>query len=159
METTTASTASALRDDFDPDGRVRGNPLLDDLDVRLGRIAPGECTLTLQIGERHLNRSGSLQGGVSATLLDAACGYAGLMTDAQAPLRHGVTVMLSVCYLGRVSAGRVLATGRVVRSGRSIFFCSGELVSEAGELIATAQGSFKRTAPLSRQSISKETRS
>jgi len=135
---------SALHADFAPDGRVRGNPLLDDLDVRLGHIRPGECTLTLDLGTRHLNRSGSLQGGVSATLLDAACGYAGLMTADDAPLSQGVTVMLSVCYLGRASSGRVHATGRVVRSGRSIFFCAGELRTEAGDLIATAQGSFKR---------------
>ncbi|WP_423200338.1 MULTISPECIES: PaaI family thioesterase [unclassified Cupriavidus] len=119
------------------------NPLLESLGVRLIHVAPGTCTVELDVEPRHLNRQRTLQGGLSATLLDAACGYAGLQQDNGAP-GNAVTLMLSICYLGKVSAGRVRATATVTRAGRRIYFSSAELVSDTGECIATAQGTFQR---------------
>ncbi len=120
------------------------NPLLDSLGIRLASVGPGRCTFELDIEPRHLNRQGTLQGGVSATLLDAACGYAGLQGDDGA-MGNAVTLMLTISYLGRVSTGTVRASATVTRAGRSIYFSSAELVSEDGEPIATAQGTFKRS--------------
>lgn len=119
------------------------NPLLESLGIRLASVAPGACTFELDIEPRHLNRQRTLQGGVSATLLDAACGYAGLQ-QGDGELGNAVTLMLSISYLGKVSAGRVRATATVTRAGRSIYFSSAELIDETGALIATAQGTFKR---------------
>jgi uncharacterized protein (TIGR00369 family) len=121
------------------------NPLLDDLGIRLASVAAGRCTLELDVAPRHLNRQGSLQGGVTATLLDAACGYAGLQAEGETVLGHAVTVMLTISYLARVDTGRLRATGTVTKAGRSIYFSSAQLTSESGELIATAQGTFKRS--------------
>lgn len=118
------------------------NPLLDSLGIRLTHVAQGHCTFELDVAPRHLNRQGTLQGGVSATLLDAACGYAGLQGEDGA-LGNAVTLMLTISYLGKVSTGRVRAEATVTRAGRSIYFSSAALVSEAGERIATAQGTFK----------------
>ncbi len=52
----------------------------------------------LSVEPRHLNRPGSLQGGVVATLLDAACAYTGLRTAAEPPAAQAVTVMLTISY-------------------------------------------------------------
>ncbi len=123
------------------------NPLLDHLGLRLAEWAPGRCEFRLDIEPRHLNRSGSVQGGVMATLLDAACGYAGLYTDAGTAPANAVTVMLSISYLGRAREGRIRAVGRVTGGGRSVYFSSAELLDEQGRVVATAQGSFKRSAP------------
>jgi len=119
------------------------NPLLESLGVRLTHVGFGTCTVELDVEPRHLNRQRTLQGGVSATLLDAACGYAGLQQD-DGTLGNAVTLMLSICYLGKVSAGRVRATATLTRAGRRIYFSSAELVSDTGECIATAQGTFQR---------------
>jgi uncharacterized protein (TIGR00369 family) len=123
---------------------VTDNPLLDSLGIRLADVGKGRCTFELDVEPRHLNRQGTLQGGVSATLLDAACGYAGLQAE-NGTMGNAVTLMLTISYLGRVSTGRVRATGTVTRAGRSIYFSSAELVSSDGECIATAQGTFKRS--------------
>jgi uncharacterized protein (TIGR00369 family) len=120
------------------------NPLLDDLGIRRVDHQAGRCTFELDVQARHLNRQGSLQGGVTATLLDAACGYAGLEPDGNDIAGHAVTVMLSISYLARTSAGRLRATGSVTKAGRSLYFSTATLTGEAGELIATAQGTFKR---------------
>ena len=123
------------------------NPLLDHLGLRLAEWAPGHCEFRLDIEPRHLNRSGSVQGGVMATLLDAACGYAGLHTEGGAPRANAVTVMLAISYLGRARQGRIRAVGRVTGGGRSLYFASAELLDDEGRVVATAQGSFKRAAP------------
>jgi len=123
------------------------NPLLEDLGIELVAWHEGHCELQLFLAERHLNRRGRLQGGVTATLLDAACGYAGLLQAGQAEPGEAATITLSINYLGKLSQGRVRAVGRVTGGGRSIYFSSGELFAEDGTLAATAQGSFKR-API-----------
>ena len=120
------------------------NPLLDSLGIRLVSVGAGYCTFKLDLEPRHLNRQGTLQGGVSATLLDAACGYAALH-EQDGVLGNAVTLMLTISYLARVSAGSVLATAEVTHAGRSIYFSSARLVTETGELIATAQGTFRRS--------------
>jgi len=121
-----------------------GNPLLQDLGVELVAWREGYCELELVLAERHLNRRGRLQGGVTATLLDAACGYAGLLRAGTAEPGDAATITLTVNYLAKLSGGRIRAAGRVTGSGRSIFFSSGELFAADGTLAATAQGSFKR---------------
>ncbi|WP_439686267.1 PaaI family thioesterase [Cupriavidus oxalaticus] len=121
------------------------NPLLDYLGIRLASVGDGRCTFVLDIEPRHLNRQGSVQGGVIATLLDAACGYAGLPTGPDGALGHAVTVMLAISYLSKASAGRLRATATVSRAGKSLYFASAELATDAGVLVATAQGTFKRS--------------
>lgn len=122
------------------------NPLLEHLGVRLIDADIGRCVMELDVEPRHLNRQRSLHGGVIATLLDAACGYAGLRMP-QGALGHAVTVTLNISYLGKVAAGRVRATGRVTGAGRRMYFASAELATEDGALVATAQGAFKRNIP------------
>ena len=122
------------------------NPLLDHLGIRVVDWAPARCELQLDIEPRHLNRQASLQGGVTATLLDAACGYAGLLTQPDAAPGHAVTLMLAIAYLGRADRGRLTAIGRVTGGGRGIYFASAELTAADGRLVATAQGTFKRAA-------------
>ena len=121
------------------------NPLLDDLGIRRVDHQAGRCTFEMDVQARHLNRQGSLQGGVTATLLDAACGYAGMEPDGDDVVGHSVTVMLNISYLARTSAGRLRATGSVTKAGRSLYFSTATLTGDAGEIIATAQGTFKRS--------------
>ena len=42
---------------------------------------------------------------------------------------------------------RTTRSVQVTEAGRSLYFSSGELKSASGELIATAQGAFKRNGP------------
>jgi uncharacterized protein (TIGR00369 family) len=121
------------------------NPLLEFLGVRLVEWGTGRAEFQLEIEGRHLNRRGTLQGGVTATLLDAACGYAGLRGAPDRPPDNASTVMLTVSYLDKVDKGRLRALGRVTRAGRRLYFATGEVIAEDGRLIATAQGTFKRS--------------
>jgi uncharacterized protein (TIGR00369 family) len=121
------------------------NPLLEYMGIRLVDVGAGRATFEIDVQARHLNRQGSLQGGVVATLLDAACGYAGLAGSKGGELGNAVTVTLAISYLAKVREGRLRATGRVTKMGRSVYFSHGDLVTASGDPIATAQGAFKRT--------------
>ncbi|MDH4609162.1 PaaI family thioesterase [Pseudomonas sp. BN102] len=123
------------------------NPFLQGLGIELLHWGPGEATFRLAIDDRHLNRQGALHGGLIATLLDAACGYSGLHAGEDEEEVHGLTVMLNIAYLQMAREGTVTARGRVRRSGRSLYFAEAELSNARGELLATAQGSFKRPSP------------
>jgi uncharacterized protein (TIGR00369 family) len=121
------------------------NPLLESLGVHLAGWEIGRAEFQLEIEGRHLNRQGVLQGGVTATLLDAACGYAGLQTESGGLPGNSVTVMLTASYLDKVDRGRLRALGRVTRAGGRLYFAAGEVIAEDGRLIATAQGTFQRS--------------
>jgi uncharacterized protein (TIGR00369 family) len=123
------------------DGPRLGNPLLDHLGLKLVLWDIGRCEFELAISARHLNRQSSLHGGVVATLLDAACGYAGLITTPNAKTDNAWTVMLTISH-DKTARGKIRAAGQVTRSGRSLYFSTGKLLTENGLLLATAQGTF-----------------
>lgn len=119
------------------------NPYLEWLGARLQVLRKGHAEFSLEVAPQHLNKQGKLHGGVTASLLDVACGYAGLLDDDEV-LLDAVTLSLSVSYLATLSAGRVRAVGQITGGGRSIYFVEASLLTESGELLARATGTFKR---------------
>lgn len=99
-----------------------------------------------EIRPDHLNRTGRLHGGVLASLLDTACGYAGVFCDEPGARRATVTLTLSVNFVAAVNAGRLSVAARRTGGGRSIFFADATVHDGEGRLIATASGSFKYLA-------------
>jgi uncharacterized protein (TIGR00369 family) len=120
------------------------NPLLQDLGITIVEWRPGFCAMELEAGARHLNRRGRLQGGVAATLLDAVCGYAGLLQPGREQPDEAATVTLTVNFIGALRQERLRAVGELRGGGRHIYFSAGELYAQDGSLAATAQGSFRR---------------
>src|SRR5690242_4286133 len=93
------------------------NPFLEALGATFTEWRAGYAEFTMLIHAGHLNRQRILQGGAIATLLDAACGYAGLFTTGTAPV-HGFTLSLTVNYLDRGIGDKVVAKGFLERQGR-----------------------------------------
>jgi len=122
---------------------VLENPFLAGLGMTRTGWREGYAEFRLHIQPGLLNRQRVLQGGVVATLLDAACGYAGLYSaDPQRPI-HGVTLSLTLNFLDKGVGETLIGKGFVERKGRSIFFARGEAWIDSKTLIATAQGTFK----------------
>lgn len=118
------------------------NPFLEALGATLTEWQDGFAEIAMPISATHLNRQRVLQGGAVATLLDAACGYAGLYSDSGETV-HGFTLSLTINYLDRGIGQQVTAKGMLERKGKSIYFCRGEAWVDGRILIATAQGTFK----------------
>ncbi len=102
--------------------------------------------ISFEAEARHMNRSGLLHGGVLATVIDAACGFAGCYQAPPGQGRRALTLSLTTQYLGAVAAGaRLTATATAKRTGggRTIFFSNCEVRDAEGRLVATGSGTFK----------------
>lgn len=100
--------------------------------------------VVMPLGDSHLNRRNLAHGGLMATLLDSACGYAcsrWFSEDASAPM---LTLSLTTYFLAPGQTGPLKAVGRVINGGRKTCFAESELFDGEGTLIATASGVFKR---------------
>jgi uncharacterized protein (TIGR00369 family) len=100
--------------------------------------------VTLQLEAKHLNRNGGPHGGLLATLIDTACGYAGVHCTVPGNHRRALTLSLTTQFIGRADPGSTLtAIGRKIGGGRQIFFASCEIRDQNGRLIAQGEGSFR----------------
>ncbi len=119
------------------------NPFLQHMGIEIVQWSEGSADFRMTIQPWHLNRNGALQGGVVSTLVDAACGYAGLYAPLGAPEVHGVTITLNVNFVSGAKAGVLLVKANRVGGGKTIFFSEAQVHDEAGNLIASGQASFK----------------
>lgn len=113
------------------------------LGLRRTHFTDGEARFEVETGPQHMNRIGIPHGGVYATLLDCALGATGCWAGSADAFRPAVTLTLNVSFIGQPRGQRLIAEGRRVGGGRSIYFSEGEVRDEFGTLVAQATGSFK----------------
>ena len=99
----------------------------------------GHAVLELAIGPQHLNRSGTLHGGVLSTLIDTACGYAGCYCARPGRVRKAVSLSLTTSFTGQAGGGTIRAVGRLRAGGRRIYVATAEIFNAEGELIAIGE--------------------
>lgn len=129
--------------DVRPDLREQSYPLEAHLGYALTQWETDRAVVELPLAPHLANRQGLPHGGVHATLLDTAMGYAGCYTgDADAP-QMALTLSLTVTYLSRPKGVRLIAEARRTGGGKSTFFAEAEVRDDLGELIATATGVFR----------------
>jgi uncharacterized protein (TIGR00369 family) len=115
-------------------------PFLGLLGVKAEQAEGGAVRISVEPRPELLNSFDVFHGGVIMTLLDVAMAVAARFSRNHA---GGVmTVDMSVSFL-RSASGRLVAEGRVLRGGQSLYFCEGEVLDESGELVAKALGTFK----------------
>jgi len=119
------------------------NPFLQHMGIQITKWSEGIAEFRMPIQTWHMNRAGALQGGVVSTLVDAACGYAGMYAPPGAPEIHGVTITLNVNFVAGVKAGVLNVAAKKIGGGRKIFFSEAQVFDENGTLIASGQASFK----------------
>lgn len=106
----------------------------------------GSARVVLDMEPQHMNRNGTLHGGIHAMMLDAAAGFAVSRrlaggTDDLIPV---VTLSLTTSFVGAGGAGQVTATGRVTGGGYKIIYSEAEIHDADGNLLSKASGVFKR---------------
>jgi uncharacterized protein (TIGR00369 family) len=129
----------------DPDfeERVRASfarqKLMSTIGAELTRVAPGEAEITLPYRDDLTQQHGFIHAGIVATLADTACGYAAFsLMPADAAI---LTVEYKINLMSPVTGERLIARGRVLRPGRTLTVC-------AGEVIAYRQGKGKTVATM-----------
>jgi uncharacterized protein (TIGR00369 family) len=113
------------------------------LGARLERIEPGEVEIALPFRDDLTQQHGFLHAGVVTSIVDSACGYAAL--SVMEPGAGVVSVEFKVNLLAPAVGTDFRAIGRVVKSGRTLIVCSGELHAiqdERDTLVALMQGTM-----------------
>jgi uncharacterized protein (TIGR00369 family) len=97
------------------------------LGATLTHVEPGHVEITLPFRGELTQQHGSLHAGVLTTILDSACGYAALSVM---PEGAGVlSIEFKTNLLAQATGETFIARGRVVRAGRTIIVCSGDVVA------------------------------
>ena len=103
---------------------------------------PGKVRVRLpRLADDLLNQLPAAHGGVIMTLLDAVMSRAASERP-QAPSSTSITIEMSTRF-HHPARRALLAEGWVVRGGRSLCSCAAHLLDDDGNLVATAQGTFK----------------
>ncbi|AHM04625.1 hypothetical protein roselon_02289 [Roseibacterium elongatum DSM 19469] len=97
----------------------------------------------MPLGAHLMNRQGLPHGGVHATLLDTAMGYAGCYTGDPAVRQMALTLSLTVNFLARPAGQHLIAEGQRTGGGRSTYFAEGHLRDETGVVLARTSGVFR----------------
>jgi uncharacterized protein (TIGR00369 family) len=114
-----------VRDSF---GRMQ---VMATIGASLRRISAGEVEIELPFTASLTQQHGFLHAGIVATILDTACGYAALTLM---PQHTGVlTTEFKINFLSPARGDRFIAAGRVVRPGRKLMVCLGEVFAEKGD--------------------------
>ena len=133
----------------DPDfeARVResfGNlTLMRTMGARLLSVAPGEVDIELPFRSDLTQHHGFLAAAALTAIVDVACGYAAMTL--MAPGASVLTVEYKVNFLSPAQGERMVARGRVLRPGRTVTACTGDVLAVTGgeeRLVATMLGTM-----------------
>lgn len=105
------------------------------LGTRLAAIEPGHCVLEQPFSPAVAQQQGLFHGGMISAVADVAGGYAALsMAEAG---QEALTVEYKISFLAPARGDLLVATGRVLRAGRTLVTTAID-VTVAGRLVATA---------------------
>src|SRR5262245_21360792 len=100
-----------IRESFDRQGFMRM------LGAVLESVDSGTVTITCGFGDGLTQQHGLFHGGVMASLVDVACGYAAL--SVMPADREVLTVEFKIHFLKPARTERLVAVGQVVQDGRT----------------------------------------
>ena len=104
----------------------------------LTKVSPGEVEIELPFRKDLTQQHDFLHGGIVATIVDTACGYAALTLM---PVDSAVlTIEYKVNFVSPATGKKMIARGHVTKSGRTVTVCAGDVfaVSDGKEkLVAT----------------------
>jgi uncharacterized protein (TIGR00369 family) len=95
------------------------------LGASLTTVQPGEVSIELPFRADLTQQHGFLHAGVVTSVIDSACGYAALTL--MPPDREVLSVEFKVNLIAPAQGAMFQARGRVVRAGRTLTVCTGDL--------------------------------
>jgi len=105
--------------------------------ARLNRVVPGEVEIEFPFSLTLSQHNGYIHAGVMTTVVDSACGYAAYtLMPANADV---LSIEYKINFMSPAIGESFKGIGRVVKAGRTITVC-------AGEVIAVANGQEKVVA-------------
>ena len=105
------------------------------LGAELVRIAPGEVDIALPYSSALCQQNGFMHAGTLTSIADSANGYAAFTLFP--PETDVLAVEFKISLLAPAKAPRFLATGRVIRPGRTLTVCQADVfgLTEGGRVL------------------------
>jgi uncharacterized protein (TIGR00369 family) len=95
------------------------------LNARLAVVLPGEVHIELPFSSKITQQHGYVHAGIITTIVDSACGYAAYsLMPADASV---LSVEFKMNFLHPAEGEYFVGIGKVVKSGRTLTVCSGEM--------------------------------
>jgi uncharacterized protein (TIGR00369 family) len=98
------------------------------LGAQLTEAGAGRVEIVLPFREDLTQQHGFIHAGIITAIVDSACGYAAL--SLMPPGVGVLTVEFKVNLLNPAAGERFIARGQVVKPGRTIMVCTGEVVAQ-----------------------------
>ena len=99
--------------------------LMTTIGARLAKVAPGEVEIDMAVRDDLTQQHGYVAAGIVTAIVDTACGFAAMsLMPAGANV---LTVEYKVNFLSPARGERLRAGGRVVKPGRALTVCTGEV--------------------------------
>ncbi|HET6489591.1 MAG TPA: PaaI family thioesterase [Syntrophales bacterium] len=121
--------------------------LMETISAKLVKVAPGEAEIELPYSKALTQQHGFVHAGIVSTLADNACGYAAYsLMPADSDI---LGVENKINFLAPAKGERFVGIGRVIRAGRTLAVCSGEVWAyNSGEktLVAVMQSTLMTVA-------------
>jgi len=105
-------------------GRQKAMALLG---ARMTEVGAGTTEIVLPFREDLTQQHGFLHAGIITSIVDSACGYAAL--SLMPPGTGVLTIEFKVNLLNPAAGERFVARGHVVKPGRTIMVCTGEVTA------------------------------
>jgi len=105
------------------------------LGAKIISIKKGAVKIECKLQEGLTQQHGFFHAGVLTSIVDVACGYAALsvMPDNSDVL----TVEFKTNFLKAANTKRIVATGKVIKSGKTLTFCEGKVTDTNEEIVYT----------------------
>ena len=117
-------------------GAVPLNTIARTLGYDVIEAAKGRVVIACQPNDSHLNPSGTVHGGLSATLLDSCMGLAIWTTLAKGLAQTTLEFKISLVRPITPQTGTIKAEGLVLNSGRRVGTAEGRIMDGQGKLLA-----------------------
>jgi uncharacterized protein (TIGR00369 family) len=118
------------------DGTLPLNTMARTLCYDVTEAADGRVVVTAQPNETHLNPSGTVHGGLAATLLDSCMGLAIWSTLEKGVSQTTLEFKISLVRPVLPDMGVIKAEGTVLNRGRRIGTAEGRVTDDKGRLLA-----------------------
>lgn len=116
--------ANRIRASFDKQG------VMNTIGGKLVKVYPGEVHIKFPFSDNVTQQHGFVHAGILTTVVDSACGYAAstlMPADSEV-----LTIEYKVNFMSPAKGSKFLAMGRVLKPGRTITVCSGEVLTKDG---------------------------
>ena len=112
---------SRIRNSFDKQEAMKT------IGAKLVKVMPGEVHIEFSFMESLTQQLGYIHGGIITTVVDTACGYAACtLMPAESEV---LTIEYKVNFMSPAKGNRFKGVGRVLKPGRNITVCSGDVIA------------------------------